>query len=76
MNKVEEIIETQLAGYRQKFKPVFGSQASIDIAKLSAKLDGLEKELAKKEAAKQGAITLKNEIKQLKRNLLFTFKNL
>lgn len=69
MKSVEEIMEEQLRDYIKNFKPVFGSEIDINIIHDQEKLKRLQKMF---DADPKPRIA--DDIKMVKRHLLFNFK--
>jgi len=74
MEKTPAEIEAEYAALQINFKPEFGNKLHIDVARDSEAIVKLEKELSKKVKASKGAETLRAEIIQKKKNVLFWMK--
>lgn len=69
MKSVEQIMDEQLREYKKNFKPIFGSEIDIQIVHDTEKLERLMKLFIKDPKPK-----LVDEMKLVKRHLLFNFK--
>ncbi len=71
-----QAIEDEYTKLKTDFKPQFGNQTHINIAKGYDEVNKLEKELSKKEAASKGAETLRRDIVSKKKNIIFWMKKI